>query len=58
MFPALLEAAQGFTLTSEMFDGLLTSISNNATIIVPVGVTAMGVLLSIKIVPRIVKYFL
>lgn len=62
MFPALLEtaqgAAQGFTLTSEMFDGLVTSITNNAAVIVPVGVAAMGVLVSIRIVPRVVKYFI
>lgn len=58
MFPALLEAAQGFTLTSDMLNGLITSISNNAAVIVPVGVAAMGIMVSIKIVPRVVRYFI
>ena len=58
MFPALLEAVQGFTLTSDMLTGFLNSISSNAAVIVPTGIGAMAVMVSIKIIPRVVRYFI
>lgn len=52
------ENAEGFKLSSDMFNGLTSAVTDNATIIVPIGLTIMGVLLGIKLVPKIIRYFI
>ncbi len=59
MSPALFMAegsvSSGFAFTSDMFSGLTQTISDNAGIIVPVGVGIFAIMLSIKFAPRIIK---
>lgn len=51
------EGADGFKLTSDMFSGLTSTISENAAILVPVGIGLFAVLFSIGLVPKIIKKF-
>lgn len=46
------------TVTAEMFKGLTDAVSSNAEVIVPIGVTIMGVLVGIGLIPRIVHKFI
>lgn len=45
----------GFAFTSDMFSGLTQTISDNAGILVPVGVGIFAILLSIRFAPKIIK---
>lgn len=53
---ALTEGA-GFTLTADMLKGLTDSISANAAVLVPVGVTVLSILAGIGVIPRILHKF-
>lgn len=48
-------AGEGFAFTADMFSGLTQTISDNAAIIVPVGVGIFAILLSIRFAPKIIK---
>lgn len=51
------EGAEGFKVSSDMFSGLTSTISDNATVLVPVGLGIFAILFSIKIVPKIIAKF-
>lgn len=51
------ESAGGFKVSSDMFSGLTSTISDNAGIIVPVGLGIMAIIVSIKLVPKILNKF-
>ena len=48
----------GLTLTSSMFDGLLETITTNLGVLIPVGLTIMGIMVAVALIPRIVYKFL
>ena len=48
----------GLTLTSTMFDGLLSAITTNLGVLIPVGLTIMGIMVAVSLIPRIVYKFL
>ncbi len=48
----------GLTLTSAMFDGLLSAITSNLGVLIPVGLTIMGIMVAVSLIPRIVYKFL
>ena len=48
----------GLTLTSAMFDGLLSAITGNLGVLIPVGLTIMGIMVAVYLIPRIVYKFL
>ncbi len=58
MTPVLGAAAEGFTVTADMFTGLTSSISSNAAVIVPVGVGIMAIMVAVSVIPRILYKFL
>lgn len=58
MTPVLGAAAEGFTVTADMFTGLSGAISSNAAVIVPVGVGIMAIMVAISVIPRILYKFL
>lgn len=51
------EGAEGFKVTSDMFSGLTSTISDNAGVLVPVGLGIFAIILSIKLVPKIIAKF-
>lgn len=48
----------GLTLTSGMFSGLLNTITTNLGVLIPVGLTIMGIMVAVSLIPRIVYKFL
>ena len=57
MYTLMAEGAEGFKVTSDMFSGLTSTISDNAGVLVPVGLTIMAIMVSIKLVPKIISKF-
>lgn len=51
------EGAEGFKVTSDMFSGLTSTISDNAGVLVPVGLGIFAIIFSIKLIPKIVTKF-
>lgn len=51
------EGAEGFKVTSDMFSGLTSTISDNAGVLVPVGLGIFAIIFSIKLIPKIVAKF-
>ena len=48
---------EGLTLTSTMFDGLISAITGNLGVLIPVGLTIMGIMVAVSLIPRIVYKF-
>ena len=48
----------GLTLTTEMFEPLTSSITGNLGILIPVGLTILGIMVAVSLIPRIVYKFL
>lgn len=46
------------TLTAEMLSGITTSITSNLGVLLPVGITIMGIMVGVSLIPRIVYKFL
>lgn len=46
------------TVTKAMFSDLTSSITANAEVIVPIGVTIMGIMVGITLIPRILYKFI
>lgn len=51
-------APGGFVITSDMVAPITSAITGNATVLVPLGVTIMGIMVSISLIPRIIYKFL
>lgn len=49
---------EGLTLTSAMFEGLISTITSNLGVLIPVGLTIMGIMVAVSLIPRIVYKFL
>lgn len=48
---------EGLTLTSTMFDGLLSTITTNLGVLLPIGLTLMGIMIAVALIPRIIYKF-
>lgn len=48
----------GLTLTSDMFTGLTSTITTNLGVLLPVGLTIMGIMVAVSLIPRIIYKFL
>lgn len=48
----------GLTLTSKMFEGLTGTITTNLGVLIPVGLTIMGIMVAVSLIPRIIYKFL
>ena len=46
-------AGAGYTITADMFKGLTSAVSSNAEILIPIGITVMGIMVGISLIPRI-----
>lgn len=46
------------TLTAQMFAGLTDTIKTNLGVLIPVGLTIMGIMVAVSLIPRIVYKFL
>ncbi len=45
------------TLTSTMFSGLISNITSNLGVLLPVGLTLMGIMIAVSLIPRIIYKF-
>lgn len=45
------------TVTADMFTGLTSAVTDNAEVLIPVGVGVMAILLGIRMIPRILHTF-
>ena len=45
------------TLTSAMFTGLTDTITANLGVLLPVGLTIMGIMIAVSLIPRIIYKF-
>lgn len=45
------------TLTADMFTGLTNTITANLGILLPVGLTIMGIMIAVSLIPRIIYKF-
>ena len=55
--PYLAEASSALTLTSSMFDDLLATINTNLGVLLPIGLTIMGIMIAVSLIPRIIYKF-
>ena len=44
-------------LTADMFTGLTDTVTSNAEVLVPVGLTIMGIMIAVSLIPKIIKKF-
>ena len=45
------------TLTSDMFTSLTTAITTNLGVLLPIGLTIMGIMICVSLIPRIIYKF-
>lgn len=50
-------AISGLVLTSNMFQPLVETITSNLGVLLPIGLTIMGIMIAISLIPRIVYKF-
>lgn len=55
--PYLAEASSALTLTSSMFDDLIATINANLGVLLPIGLTIMGIMIAVSLIPRIIYKF-
>ncbi len=48
---------EGLTLTSAMFESLLSTITSNLGVLLPVGLSLMGIMIAVSLIPRIIYKF-
>ena len=46
------------TLTADMLSGITTAITSNLGVLLPVGITILGIMVGVSLIPRIVYKFL
>lgn len=46
------------TLTEEMLAPITTALTSNLNVLLPVGITIMGIMIGVSLIPRIVYKFL
>ena len=47
----------GLTLTASMFEPLVSTITGNLGVLLPIGLTIMGIMIAISLIPRIIYKF-
>lgn len=52
-----MEPVTTLVLTSGMFSGLLSTITTNLGVLLPVGLTVMGIMIGVSLIPRIIYKF-
>lgn len=45
-------------VTSDMLDGIISVVTDNLAVILPAGITLLGVMIGVTIIPRLVYKFL
>lgn len=53
-----LDAATSAVITSEMMQPLIDTINANTGVLLPVGITCLGIMVGISLIPRIVYKFM
>ena len=48
---------QGLTVSSDMFAGLVNTITANLDVLLPIGLTIMGIMIAVSLIPRIIYKF-
>ena len=56
--PVLLTGTPGVAITPEMLEPLTTAVTSNLGVLLPVGITIMGIMIGVGLIPRIVYKFL
>ena len=56
--PTVLATAPGVAITPEMLAPITESLTNNLAVLLPVGITIMGCMIGVGLIPRIVYKFL
>lgn len=51
-------AVTAFTLTADMFSNLTSTIVTNLAVLLPVGLTIMGIMIAVSLIPRIIYKFM
>lgn len=54
----LLDAVTPAVVTAEMLQPLITTIQSNTSVLLPVGITCLGIMVGISLIPRIVYKFM
>jgi len=49
---------EGVAITSAQFEPLISAITSNLGVLIPVGLTIMGIMVGVSLIPRIVYKFL
>ena len=47
----------GLVLTSSMFEPLTSAITSNLGVLLPIGLTIMGIMIAVSLIPRIIYRF-
>ena len=47
----------GLVLEADTFDGLIDSITGNLDVLLPVGLTILGIMIAVSLIPRIIYKF-
>lgn len=47
----------GLTLTADMFKPLVDAITTNLGVLLPIGLTIMGIMIAVSLIPRIIYKF-
>lgn len=51
------EAVESVAITSEMLQPIVTALTNNLNVLLPVGITIMGIMIGVHLIPRIIYKF-
>lgn len=54
----LATAAEGVAITTDMLAPITTALSSNLGVLLPVGISIMGMMIGVSLIPRIVYKFL
>lgn len=55
---AMLGAATGATVSAEMLAPITTTLNSNLDVLLPVGISIMGIMIGVSLIPRIIYKFL
>lgn len=53
-----MDAASTFTLSADLLKPITDGITSNLNVLVPVGITIMGIIIAVSLIPRIIYKFL
>ena len=58
VYEILRKGVYAMTLTEEMLAPITTALTSNLNVLLPVGITIMGIMIGVSLIPRIVYKFL